>query len=189
MFVLFHFIFMLIKIAIQATVYATLTFIIMYVLSKTTEIGIIKKWMNRKFLTWWVTGLTFSIGLFFFAFSYWGNHGLGDSARLPVGHGQAIHNGDGVWTYFYPDLEKTYNQLHINDFALKDDKICAEQAKENESKYIVFDFKTSELIEFQSQQEYEKYATKHDLPETAEFKDFLKHYHDFWSGWRFYLLP
>ena len=181
---------MLIKIAIHATVYATLTFIIIYVVSQTTRIEIIKKWMNRKFLTWWVTGLIYSIGLFFFAFSYWGNHGLGDSARLPVGHGQAIHNVDGVRTYFYPDLKKSYKQLHINDFALNDNKICAELSKENVNKYLVFNFKTSELIEFQNQQDYKIYASKNDLPETTEFKSFQKNYHDFYlPRWKFYLLP
>ena len=189
MFGLIHLIFMLIKIAIQASVYASLTFIIIYVLSKTTEIVRIKKWMNRKLLTWWLTGLIYSIGLFFYAFSYWGNHGLGDSARIPIGNDLAIHNIDGAWTYFYTDPGNSYNQIQINEFALIENKICAKKSKENGNKFLVFDCENSEMMEFENQQQYEDYALKNNLPVTNKFKDFFFYYQEFWSGWRSYLLP
>ncbi|MFC0878945.1 hypothetical protein ACE01N_20290 [Saccharicrinis sp. FJH2] len=142
--------------------------------------------MNKKFKTWSVIGLFFSIGLFFYAFTYWGNHGLGDSYRIPVGHRQVIYNGDGVWTYFKVEVQNKLQQKHINEFAIKNDKLCANI---DGNKYLIFDLKTSKMTEFQNKNDYEIFALRNNLPTTSEFKDFISRYHDFWSGWRLYLLP
>jgi hypothetical protein len=186
MFALGHFIFMLVKIALLSSVYATLMVTVMYVFSKVTKSERLKRWIDKKFVTWWLTGLSFSVGLLIFSFSYWGNHGVGDSSRIPVGHGQVIHNGDGVWTYFYPNLDKPRNQKRINNFVIKGDRLCAEQ---KDHKYLVYDFSTFEIVEFENKHDYEKFAHSNNLPLTIDFKDFIVHYHAFWSGWRFYLLP
>ncbi|WP_066617601.1 hypothetical protein [Rufibacter roseus] len=177
---------MLLKIAVLATAYATLTFLILYLLSKATSIKLFQKWRTKKFYTWLPIGFTYSIGLLIFSFTYWGNHGLGDSSRIPVGHGQAIYNSDGAFTYLYPDKKKTSYQLQFLTFTVSQNKLSAEK---EDGRYVVFDLKTSELKEFESQATYNQYALSNSLPGSNEFKDFISHYHDYWKGWRFYLLP
>ncbi|MCX6180421.1 MAG: hypothetical protein NT150_00645 [Bacteroidetes bacterium] len=186
MFAIAHLIFMLLKIAILAVAYATIVLIVLYILSKTTKLKLAEKWMQSKFLTWWLTGLIFSIVLFFYAFSYWGNHGLGDSSCIPVGYGQTIYCGDGVYTYFYENPDGSSYQRHINNFSISDEYLCAEQDK---NKYVVFNLETSQTTELQNKEEYEKFAIKNNLPATTDFKEFYFHYNNYWNGWRFYLLP
>ena len=48
-----------------------------------------------------------AVGLFAFSFSYWGNHGLGDSSRIPIGNWQTISNIN--WTE-YARLENQTTQ-------------------------------------------------------------------------------
>lgn len=187
MFALFHLILTLIKISIQASIYATILFLILYLLNKNWEKKIINKWMERKLLTWWIIGLVFSVGLFCYSFTYWGNHGFGDSARIPIGYGQTIYNGDGVWTYFYADLSRRNDQYEISEYEIKNNKLCASQ--EEEDKYFVFDLESSELQKFDNKVDYENFALKNELPLPDEFHDFFYHYQNYWGGWRFYFLP
>jgi len=54
---------------------------------------------------------------------------------------------------------------------------------------LTYDLETKELKEFDSEDEYEDYAKANELPTTDEFKNFIKHYGDYWNGWHATLLP
>jgi hypothetical protein len=51
-------------------------------------------WFNRisKKLNFWYLSGRISLGLFIFTFTYYGDHGLGDNAKIPIGHGIVINN-------------------------------------------------------------------------------------------------
>ena len=182
MFALFHLIFMLAKIAIQSSVYATVLLILTRLISRYKAGGFIDRTSKDKTRFWRTTGFAVSFLLFVFAFTYWGDHGLGDGSRIPVGYGQEIRNGDGVFSYFYSN---DGSQRQILNFQIKDSLLFAEQ---DNNKYLVFDFKNSELREFESIEDYERVANENGFPMTTEFKDFIVHYHDYWNGWRFWCL-
>lgn len=173
---------MVAKIAIQASVYATALLMLARLISRYRIDSFIARVSGNKSRFWWTSGSIISFSLFAFAFSYWGDHGLGDSSRIPVGYGQYIRNGDGVFTYFYT---KDNRQRQIYRFQIREDLLFAEQ---NDNKYLVFNFKNSQLLEFDSIQDYERFARRSGSPATNEFRDFKSHYDDYWNGWRFWCL-
>jgi hypothetical protein len=61
-------------------------------------------------------------------------------------------------------------------------------AEQNGNKYLVFNFKNSQLLEFDGIQDYERFARRSGSPATNEFRGFISHYHDYWNGWRFWCL-
>jgi len=181
--VLFHFIYSLVKIAALAIIYATLILLTVRLIARLGPNGSIDKLTKDKFKFWKSTSYILAAGLFIYSFTYWGDHGLGDSSLIPVGQGQTIHNGDGSFTYFYT---ADNNQRHIYNYSIKDGQVCAEQ---DDNRYLVYSLETKELKEFNSKSEYEDYAKTNRLPTTDEFKDFIKHYRDYWNGWRGTFLP
>lgn len=181
--VLFHLIYSLIKIAALATIYSTLTLLTVRLISRLSPNSWIYNLTQNKFQFWKSTSYILAGGLFIYSFTYWGDHGLGDSSLIPVGHGQSIHNGDGVFTYFYTS---GLNQRHIYNYSIKNGQICAEQ---DGNKYLIYNLETKELKEFNNKRDYEDYAKANELPTTDQFKDFIEHYRDYWDGWRGALLP
>lgn len=183
MFVLIHLLFTLFKIAIQASVYAVITLLLIYVLSKSIQSDILNKIMRRKFFAWWLTGSTFSIGLFFFSLSYWGYHGFGDSSRIPIGFGQDIKNVDG-FTFFNPT--SSIGQESIQSFQIENNYLCARQ---KDNTFFAYNIETKLLTRFNSKQDYNGYAAQNNLVHISEFKEFRYHYNNYWNGWRFIILP
>ena len=96
--VLFHLLFELVKISILGCLYATLIIYLLKLISKFKSNSWIEKILNRKKRAWFVIGFLVSISLFIFLFSYWGNHELGDSARIPLGYDKEISNTN--WTKY-----------------------------------------------------------------------------------------
>ena len=88
-----------IKIAILSSIYALLTLLTFKLIGRFRPNSWLDKVSEKKLRLWILSGLFFSLGLLFFLFSYYGDHGLGDSARVPVGHGRAIQEMDGTQTY------------------------------------------------------------------------------------------
>jgi hypothetical protein len=183
MFTLFHLIFTLFKIFVQAAVYATVILLAFRLVANGQPNIDWSRLSKNKSKFWLRSALIISLVLFIISFTPWGDHGLGDSSLIPVGHGKTIYNGDGSWTYFYtPD----HNQRHIYKYEVKDDKLFAEQ---DDERYLTFDLKSSELKEFDDKESYEEHAKQNDYPLPNEFKDFIEHYNDYWNGWRFWFLP
>ena len=174
---LFHLIFILIKIGILGSLYAAIVFVV----TRYTFTIFNKRLPIDASRFWWLTQIIISLSLFFYSFTYWGDHGIGDTAVIPIGHGQQVRNSDGGFIYFLADD----NQHEIVRFELTDDQMFGEQ---HGGRYLIFDLKTSKVQEFKSRSEYEDYVGSRRLPAGDKFKDFNTHYKAYWSGWRFWLL-
>ncbi|MCI5057881.1 MAG: hypothetical protein MRY83_17340, partial [Flavobacteriales bacterium] len=110
-----HLFLQIIKITILAIVYS-------FVIIKSLEFLSKKKPQSRLFLYLnnnvinralrSLIGILVFIGLFAWMFSFWGNHGLGDSARIPVGNKIAVQNIN--WTeYAYIKIEQPNKSVNI----------------------------------------------------------------------------
>ncbi len=196
---LFGLIALIIKIIVLSTVYTTIVFLLLYLISKNTKNKWIENRMKRKIRNWLFVHFIISFALFAFSFSYWENAGLGDYPQLPIGYGQVIYSPDFAWTDFYPDLEKTElnkDELQIENFLVKDNILCAEISHKNTDSPN-FDFIVCDLLKrsnktFSNEQEYNEYAAKNNLPLKDQFYDFNKHYEEYFANrpkWRKWLLP
>jgi hypothetical protein len=194
MFALIGLIFMMIKIAILATAYASVTLLFLYIFARTTEIKWIKKLMHRKIITWLISGFIYSISLFVYAFSYWGYSGLGDYFCIPAGHGFVVSSIDAQdYSYFEPERKKYSRQVFMKKFKIKDEKVCGEFLGFNSDDcldcFIVFDTKDEKLYEFYSSADYFTFAKKNNLPQPSDFVDFNQNYREYWHGMRNFFLP
>ena len=97
--VLFHFILELFKIAILASLYAGLFVLISGFIANKKPNSLFSNFYKHKLRTYLISGALFSISLFTFLFSYWGNHGLGDTSIIPLGHGKTVQQIDGNWCF------------------------------------------------------------------------------------------
>lgn len=94
---LFGFVFTLFKIAIQAGVYAIAAYWLAdarqadNALVRASRNG--RQFRQRSFAAAYVA-------LFVFSYTYWGDHGLGDHNRLPIGQGETVEEINGTETYF-----------------------------------------------------------------------------------------
>ena len=191
--VLFHFIFEIIKISILASVYATLIFFIIKFISKYKPNSWFDKVSKRKIRLWFLSGLIVSLILFVFMFSYWGNHGLGDSPRIPIGGGLVVENTN--WTEFgYIEELRTIDDIRVEmtRFRVFNDKLLGNLDSwfyEFENSYFVYDMNNREMIEFSSKVKFDDYLETNNLPLSDKLMTFEENYRSFWSGWRFWLLP
>ena len=190
----FHFIFEIVKVGILASVYATLLLFTIKLITKSDK----ESWFQRSKINrqvfWIISGATISIFLFLWMFTYWGNHGLGDSARIPIGGKLAIENIN--WNdYGYIDglnSTKQDDKLRTSRFTITKDGVTGNlcQYEPNCSNgFFFYRFETGKLTEFSSEFEYIKFANEENLPSINEFVSFEENYRRYWSGWRFWLLP
>jgi len=191
--VLFHFIFQLFKIGILALVYAFFLVGILLILGKIRPTYFLNKVKTEKKKYWFRLGFLISIGLFIFSCTYWGNHGLGDSAKIPIGHWETIGNIN--WTeYGYLKGQKTSDGFDIETtrFKVTNDKLSGNLDSwfyNFENSFFVLDLKTDEIIEFKTEPEFNKYAENNKLPKSNELLSFKQNYNNHWGGFRFFLLP
>jgi hypothetical protein len=184
---LFGFVFTLFKIAIQASVYA----IAAYWLARRADARQVdnalvrasrngRQFRRRSFAAAYVA-------LFLFSCTYWGDHGLGDYCRLPIGHGEAIEEINGTETYFEasPPLKLSTDQPFIDKFKVADDVLCGQASDKS---YFVYNLITKEQQHFADDSAYNAYAVPLGLPPSGELESFWKQYGRYWGGWRFWLL-
>lgn len=186
---LFHLVFMLIKISIQATIYGSLTFIVILIISKLKPESWAARVSKKKFKLWFYNGFIVSVGLLFFAFSYWGNHGLGDHAIVPVGHSQVVEQINSNDTYIE---KKGYLQVGINDFAFDKNNLYAKTEKEfngEKGDYVVWNLKNNDWTFYKTKTDYLAAAEKLNYMKPETFEDFRYHYKQHWHGWRLWFLP
>lgn len=187
--VLFHFIFELIKISILGTIYGTLIFFTFFIVRKFTPKSWFTRVSSRKSKLWFFSVLFVSIGLFLFMLSYWGNHGLGDNARVPIGHFKVVKEINGNDVY----IEKEeYNQLMIKKFTFDNKNLYAEIQREFDGKkgdYVVWNLRSNKWTFYKTKEDYLIEVTKNNYPNPTDFEDFSKHYERHWKGWRFWTLP
>ncbi|PKL77903.1 MAG: hypothetical protein CVV25_13225 [Ignavibacteriae bacterium HGW-Ignavibacteriae-4] len=145
-----HFIFELIKIAILGTVYGSLAFISIVLIGVFEPESWYAMVSKKKFRLWFICGFTISIWLFLFMMTYWGDHGLGDNAKVPVGHFQIVTHSS-VTT-----IEKgKYDQLAIMNFEFDNDNLYAKIDKEfshEKREYVVWNLRTDELTFYKNKE-------------------------------------
>jgi hypothetical protein len=172
---MFHFGFELFKIALLAAIYSYIILSLKYVMTALTgnnQLRLIK--FKALYLT--IAGL-----MFVFSFTYYGDHGLGDEASLPLGHGIAMNSSDGYpFLYLEPN-----NQINIDSFLVRNNHLCF-TSKNN---YYDYQLASGKWDRYNSKEEYETYASAHNLPRVKELKTFYPQYAAYWNGWRFWLLP
>jgi len=190
--VLIHLIFELIKISILGSLYATLLIYTLKLISKHKPNSWIDKILIMKRRIWFIIGFIVSISLFIFLFSYWGNHELGDSARIPIGYEKEILNTN--WTKyanFNGVKSQEGNAIYTTKFKIDDNKLCGNYESDfydYKNSYFVYNLKLKTLTEFNNEIEYNNYADKNELPQANELLSFEDNYGKYWYGWRFWLL-
>lgn len=191
--VLFHFIFELVKIAILASFYAFLILLVFQGIAKYKPGSWFDKNSRKKLRLWFLSGLIFSLSLFIYMFSYWGNHGLGDGPRIPIGHGLTIDNTN--WTEYgsIEEIKTSENQpLEMTKFYVIDDELIGNLDSwfyNYQNVFFVLDLESQELKEFESKNSFDQYVKINNLPSSVNLLTFEQNYRNRWGGWRFWLLP
>ena len=190
--VLFHFIFQLIKIAILASIYSFVLLGILLIIGKFKPNEFFKRVKTEKKKYWFVYGFLISIGLFIFSFTYWGNHGLGDGPKIPIGHWETIENTN--WTeYGYLDVQTNDGiDIETTKFKVENDILCGNLDSsfyDFRNSYFVMDLKTDVVTEFNTENDFNNYAESKNLPKSNELLNFEQNYKNRWGGIRFLLLP
>lgn len=174
---LLHILLVVIKSSILALVYAPVIWFLWVLILKARKRYTGFKW-HKLFLVYKIV----SILLLVFSFTYYGDHGLGDESRIPLGYGEAMKAGDG-FAYFVPKGKS--EQIHVDLFLVKGDDLCMSV----DSGYKVYNLKTKAFVNFSDEPMYNLLAVGKDLPLSRHLKDFKSQYDEYWGGWRFWLLP
>ncbi len=189
--VIFHLILTIIKISILGSVYATIILVSFGLLGKFFPESFFNKASKEKRKLWFSSGFVTSILIILYAFTYWGNHGLGDGARIPVGHWKSVCQTDGMWSYI-KNIDYDAGQVSIKEYALTNSFVCARTGNSTVENYpgdyVIWNLKTNKVEFYLNENQYAEYAIRNQLPSISEFKSFNKHYKDYWGGWRFWLL-
>ena len=188
---LFHLIFEIIKISILASIYATLTLLLFKLIGKYRPDSWFDRVARKKFKFWFISGFIITVGLFGFMTTHFGDHGLGDGARIPIGHFREIQEINGTQAYIQ-DIENGIYALDIDNFHITDDYVYGLAGSHNENyegKFFLYDLDNNEVKTFKALTEYQNELKQNGLDQNAELKDFNYYYRKHWSGWRFWLLP
>lgn len=188
--VLFHFIFELIKILILGCIYATLTLVIFKIIGRCKPNSLFDRVSKNKLRFWFLSGLSISVGLFYFMFTYYGDHGLGDSARVPIGHWRAIQEIDGTQAYIQD--EGPVSTIEIDKFIVTNDYVYGLTGDRNENyngKFFVYNLANNSVKTFEQESDYTKFLTNRKLNTKPDYKDFRYYYKQYWGKWRFWTLP
>ncbi|MGI4761476.1 MAG: hypothetical protein ACRYF0_12250 [Janthinobacterium lividum] len=186
---LFGLVFTLFKIAIQASFYATAArWLAQLADARQLDNALVRA--SRQKRQFWRRGFVVAYAaLLLFSCTYWGDHGLGDSARIPLGHGEEMSEINGTETYFTAKAPFTVADMdgaqEITKFQVADEVLCGHA---EQTSYFSYNLVTKEHHVFADSIEYNAYAVAHGLPASGELQPFWKHYRRYWGGWRFWLL-
>jgi hypothetical protein len=191
--VIIGFIGSLIKIGILSSTYALLTLWIFRLIGKLKPNSWFDKVSIKKLRLWFISGLVFSIGLFFYLFTYWGFHGFGDGPRIPIGHGIIVDNTNWDEYGYIEEIQTSDNKkIEMTKFKVSGDKLIGNLNSwfyDYKNSFFVFDLDDKVLTEFKTVKDYEDFALKNNLSLTHELKSFRENYLDYWAGWRMWFLP
>lgn len=131
--------------------------------------------------------------LFIFMFTHWGNHGFGDSSRIPLSNGLILDNIDWNEVTYIEDIRTENNtQLETTRFLITDDLLIGNLQShfyDYPNKFFALNLNTKELKEFKDEPQFDNYLQQAQLPKRKDFLSFEENYHAYWNGWRFWLLP
>ncbi|QTE39462.1 hypothetical protein ACRQ5D_30105 [Mucilaginibacter sp. P25] len=174
---LLHLLFVVIKSSILGLFYTPVIWFLWMLFLKAQ-----KKYTNFKWLSVFAVYKIVGISLMVFSFTYYGDHGLGDESRIPLGHGEAMEESD-QFAYFVPKGKS--KQILVDTYLLKGDNLCMSV----DSGYKVYNLRTKGVVNFSDEPMYNAFAVSYGLPLSRQLKDFRSQYDEYWSGWRFWLLP
>ncbi|RYU75458.1 hypothetical protein [Hymenobacter persicinus] len=185
---LVHLVFTFCKVSIQASIYALLLLVLVQLLGYLLPSHLLVQASRNTKRFWWTSGFLISVALFIFSFTYWGNHGLGDYSRIPLGYGEAMEEMNGTMTYFEPikNIAGREDNPEIIAYQLRNDVLCA--ALGSDSTFFVYDLASKRSRLFDGQRAYNDYAHRANLPTASHFEPFAQQYTRYWNGWRFWLL-
>lgn len=189
--VVLHFFFEIIKITILSSVYGVIIVFLFSFSGKIMPEGFFSKTSKNKLSLWAISVFFISIFLFIYMFSYWGDHGLGDSARIPIGYGKEVGEIDAAYTYIEPS-GYDYGGLNIKIFAKQNHYLIGttdSSPVDNPAPYFCWDLKNDKLHLFSNEKVFNSFLNNNQLPTQIEFKSFREHYSKYWGGWRLWLLP
>lgn len=183
------FVFTLFKIAVQAGVYATVLLWLLGRLAAHRPARLVKRINYDGWHLWRILFGGVYAALFLFSCTYWGDHGLGDSARLPLGYGEEMAEINGTETYFTAAVPFKVSDMagaqDIAKFKVANDILCAQA---EETHYFAYNLATKENQVFADAQAYNAYAGPRGLPASGELETFWRQYGRYWGGWRCWLL-
>lgn len=139
---------------------------------------------------WIMSYIAIYVGLFLYMFTFWGSHGLGDSARVPIAHWREIHELNCTQAYIQSD--KHVSIVLIDKFFVTDDFVYGLLTKDNENYdglFFVYDLTSNTINTFKQEHLYVNYLKANRLELNIEYKDFDYYYSQHWHGWRFWILP
>jgi len=182
---LIHFIIILIKISILGSVYATLTLLSFKIVGRFKPNSWADRVSKKKLRFWFLSGFLISIGLFLFTFTYYGDHGLGDYARVPIGNGRAINEINGTQAFIQD--EGPISMIEIDNFIVTNKYvygIMGERDGNYEGAYFVYDLVSNKVTTFIEKEEYHKFLKIKNLEIEPNYKNFRYYYKEYWLGWR-----
>ena len=181
---LFGFVCTLVKIAILASIYATVArWLARLADARQLDNALVRASRNRR--PFWRRSFAVAYAaLFLFSCTYWGDHGLGDYARLPIGHGETVEEINGMTAYF-DSLSLPSGAPKLTTFQEANGILCG---LASDGTFFTYDLSTDQQRLFADGQEYTDYAQQHELPAISEFLSFEQQYNRYWGGWRFWLL-
>ncbi|MGB0868153.1 MAG: hypothetical protein ACPGSD_01035 [Flavobacteriales bacterium] len=180
-----HLIMILIKITLLSTFYSSifLLFFHKFNFKKVAKIvkGIIRmKSFPKVYPIIWISLLAFQ-------FTYFGDTGMGDSAKIPLGHWKTIDNVD--WTTSYVEINKNksfiihkyyldgnifYGEIQVNPFEKKT------------SGYLIWNLKTNEYEHCKLRINNETCSHLTRKINLELMKSFDDQYSAYWGGWKFW---
>ena len=186
---LFHLVFTIVKLAILGSIYATLVTLLARGLARLKPGGWTDRISQQKRRFWFGAGALASFGLVVFSITHWGNHGLGDYARIPMHHGRSIGQIDGTFAYL-EDVEHGHGSVGVSQFATTPDHVVGlteDTPVDDFEPFFVWNLKTNELQLFESTA-FAAYCVENDLPPPNTYASFNDHYANYWHSRRFWLL-
>lgn len=180
---MFHFVFTLFKIAVLASAYATMLVVLVAVGGAFRPHGVVARVSARPQRLWKRTRLVVALLLFVFSFTHWGNHGLGDMARIPLNHYGSMVEINGLAAYF--EADRSAIERNVTAYQVVRDTLCAQS---DDDTHFIYDLESGHYQLFSSRPAYNAYARQHGLPRSQQLAPFRDHYSRYWSGWRFWLL-
>ena len=191
MFALPGLIFLLLKIIFYSAVYSILLLLILSFISSRAKISWLKRVTRDRKVFFTITFLIIGFAIFKHSFSYWGDPGHGDNARIPFGNNYEVFNIDGSVTFL--NLEEDNRQLILDKFIVKDGVLYAEFKGDNssqcESCILIFKSHNGELQILNSRESYQEIAIKDKLPNLGDFKSFMINYRSYWNANDTWFLP
>lgn len=161
---------------------------IMYSFKSTEYLERVKKGKKKH---WFAFVLLISIGLLIYSFTYWGNHGLGDSARIPIGNFKEVGEINGTDSYIEPE-NYPYGAMMIHSFKKSDNFLTGKTVVspvDRPKPFFSWDLSKDQIVFFDSESEYNLFAKENGLAKSSEFKTFRENYREYWGGIKFWILP